>query len=490
MANGTATSRGGSDNRPSNVQPRRKTVSGAVRPCDHESDDDQATAMKLSWPSPSSSAPTSPTAPTAPTVPTSTASQKSSGHKRSFSGSILQKLNLLRHAPSQDASSLVKETRQRSPKREKSRPSIDDDDDDHDDDVTPKASRMASVKAEGAIPSALAQVKGRKRKGSLRKTALLGGRRITADGRERKNSLSIKSPLSKSSSQPQGAIDLAASPEEAKGYRSGSDERGLLSPEDARSTVRPLPAPRRQFSYESSTAASSIESTWSGDAPAVTSTRLSLVTEAKAQQEIQSKTSNAATARSTHELGSPLDLKSPVSQTSYTSTTDDDDVLTFDRPTVANTAFGTAPGYPKPLPQQSISYLEAPSSHSSRRSTKKRHPERSPLSRTLSASSLHFPNEPESPHDYSTTATYGYAILVVTWLTFAVGMGSCLDLWSWAWDVGETPYAPPELEDDPTLPIVGYYPALMVLVAGVVGWGWCLVAWVGVKYFRHAKIEV
>ncbi|KAI7121442.1 hypothetical protein KC352_g32909, partial [Hortaea werneckii] len=115
MANGTATSRGGSDDRPSSVQPRRKTISGAMRPSDHESDDDQVTAMKLSWPSPSSSAPTSPTAPTAPTVPTSTASQKSSGHKRSFSGSILQKLNLLRHAPSQDASSLAKEALQKSP---------------------------------------------------------------------------------------------------------------------------------------------------------------------------------------------------------------------------------------------------------------------------------------------------------------------------------------------------------------------------------------
>lgn len=69
-------------------------------------------------------------------------------------------------------------------------------------------------------------------------------------------------------------------------------------------------------------------------------------------------------------------------------------------------------------------------------------------------------------------------------------MGSCLDIWSWAWDVGETPYAPPELEDDETLPIVGYYPALIVLTAGVVGWLWVGVAWVGMKYFRHAKIEV
>ncbi len=40
-------------------------------------------------------------------------------------------------------------------------------------------------------------------------------------------------------------------------------------------------------------------------------------------------------------------------------------------------------------------------------------------------------------------------------------------------DVGETPYAPPELEDDPTLPIVGYYPALMVMT-GVMAWVWSL----------------
>ena len=80
-------------------------------------------------------------------------------------------------------------------------------------------------------------------------------------------------------------------------------------------------------------------------------------------------------------------------------------------------------------------------------------------------------------------------VLFVTWLTFTVGMGSCLEIWSWAWDVGETPYAPPELEDDPTLPIVGYYPALIVLT-GVVAWVWITVAWIGMKYFRHAKIEV
>lgn len=79
-------------------------------------------------------------------------------------------------------------------------------------------------------------------------------------------------------------------------------------------------------------------------------------------------------------------------------------------------------------------------------------------------------------------------VLIVTWIVFVTGMGSCLGVWSWAWDVGETPYAPPELEDDPTLPIVGYYPALIILTS-VMAWVWVVVAWVGMKYFRHAKIS-
>ncbi|KAF1812731.1 hypothetical protein P152DRAFT_396376, partial [Eremomyces bilateralis CBS 781.70] len=91
--------------------------------------------------------------------------------------------------------------------------------------------------------------------------------------------------------------------------------------------------------------------------------------------------------------------------------------------------------------------------------------------------------------DYAETATWGWVILILTWVVFIVGMGSCLGVWSWAWDVGETPYAPPELEDDPTLPIVGYYPALLIL-SSVMAWVWVIVAWVGMKYFRHAKVGV
>lgn len=94
----------------------------------------------------------------------------------------------------------------------------------------------------------------------------------------------------------------------------------------------------------------------------------------------------------------------------------------------------------------------------------------------------------EGDWDYSETEWWGWVVLVVTWLVFVVGMGSCFGVWSWAWDVGTTPYAPPELEDDPTLPIVGYYPALIILTC-VMAWVWVVIAWIGMKYFRHARMS-
>ena len=97
--------------------------------------------------------------------------------------------------------------------------------------------------------------------------------------------------------------------------------------------------------------------------------------------------------------------------------------------------------------------------------------------------------DPDDEWDYSETEWWGWVVLIATWIVFVVGMGSCLGVWSWAWDVGETPYAPPDLEDDATLPITGYYPALIVCTA-VTSWVWVVVAWVGMKYFRHAKVGV
>ncbi|KAF5017387.1 hypothetical protein F66182_10681 [Fusarium sp. NRRL 66182] len=126
--------------------------------------------------------------------------------------------------------------------------------------------------------------------------------------------------------------------------------------------------------------------------------------------------------------------------------------------------------------------INSTASHQRRRSI---HRAKSPLSfGGLSSNTL----PAHEDWDYADTEWWGWVVLCTTWFVFVIGMGSCLDVWSWAWDVGKTPYAPPELEDDPTLPIVGYYPALMILT-GVMAWVWVVVAWVGMKYFRHAKIS-
>ncbi|KAK4177708.1 hypothetical protein QBC36DRAFT_326455 [Triangularia setosa] len=122
-----------------------------------------------------------------------------------------------------------------------------------------------------------------------------------------------------------------------------------------------------------------------------------------------------------------------------------------------------------------------------RRSTVQR--AKSPLALTSLAGLSTAPlPQPDSDWDYSETEWWGWVVLIVTWTVFVIGMGSCLGVWSWAWDVGTTPYAPPELEDDPTLPIVGYYPALIILSC-VMAWVWVVVAWVGMKYFRHARVS-
>ena len=430
---------------------RRITVSGPLP----DLEDDDATNMKASkenmkfpWSSPS--------APSSPVEQQTTVASSSPGkrteHRRSVSGNLLAKFNFLNRPPSREKENESELKPPKSPRSSKSRKSIDDDE--------PITSPVSPVKGDSAMAAVLKATKSRKRKGSLRKTALLGTRRLVTETRERRNSVLQRTPSLKQVQQIQAAH---------------ADEFG--------GELKPPPLPPREnssntlnekFSYENVNAASSSDSGWSESA-AATSARLSLLTDHRAHLE-QRKTSG--------ELKSPLDMKSPVSNASYASTTDDDDVLTFDRP---------ANGYlaqQKPLSSTATSYF--PDASVSRRpSHKSRKHSRSPLSQNLTSALSTFPASPLAlePHDYTETEYWGWVILVVTWLIFTVGMGSCLEIWSWAWDVGETPYAPPELEDDPTLPIVGYYPALIVLT-GVVAWVWITVAWVGMKYFRHAKIEV
>jgi hypothetical protein len=346
------------------------------------------------------------------------------------------------------------------------------------------------------LASALKQNKTRKRKGSLRKTALLGGRKILSEGRERKGSFSLLQRSGSAAKQKQTtsvqpeheeAVVMDNEPESPltdDGYEEQASSAQVVKVEPS----RPARDLRSKHSHEESIASTTSDTSWPEPA-AVSAARLALLTEH--QSHISHQEGRSRTGTRVNDLGSPLDMESPVSQASYTSTTtDDDDVLTFDRPAKPPNA-GNA--VPPPLLSSATSYFPSLSSTSSLATRRRSSKRRSPLSRTLplnaASTSAPYTVSSELGHDYTETAYWGWVLLIVTWITFTVGMGSCLEIWSWAWDVGETPYAPPELEDDPTLPIVGYYPALMVLT-GVVSWVWITVAWVGMKYFRHAKIEV
>jgi hypothetical protein len=204
------------------------------------------------------------------------------------------------------------------------------------------------------------------------------------------------------------------------------------------------------------------------------------VSEATPRPSMQGYASGASripTHINTHPLGTEDQLViSPTSAAAYTSTTDEEDILSIS----SHNSLPLRGGPSASL--GSDSYFPSGFLARSRPSKKPK----SPLSiGGLAASPLPVADE---EWDYSETEWWGWVVLIVTWVVFVTGMGSCLGVWSWAWDVGETPYAPPELEDDPTLPIVGYYPALIILTA-VMAWVWVVVAWVGMKYFRHAKIS-
>ncbi|KAG5990108.1 hypothetical protein E4U52_004943 [Claviceps spartinae] len=160
---------------------------------------------------------------------------------------------------------------------------------------------------------------------------------------------------------------------------------------------------------------------------------------------------------------------------SYNSTTDEEDTLQTAQPSRPTPSIDS-------VSSGSESYFAVRALAPRRRSFQQA---KSPLSYSgISKKSL----APDSEWDYSETEWWGWVVLTATWLVFVIGMGSCLNVWKWAWDVGKTPWAPPELEDDPTLPIDGYYPALIILT-GVMAWVWVVAAWVGMKYFRHAKIS-
>ncbi|KAL8770882.1 MAG: hypothetical protein Q9209_003533 [Squamulea sp. 1 TL-2023] len=272
------------------------------------------------------------------------------------------------------------------------------------------------------MAAALKQTKTRKRKGSLRKTALLGTGRLRSDS-------SAKSDANKEDHDAGAVAGSSSQPQ--------SSTEDLLTPTPLPPKIQP-PVPWVSHPVHGILHKALIEHTPAGKA-----------------------------------------LQKPPT---LSSTTDEDHII------LDPTAPLTAQKLPIPLAKAasfssgsstSESYFPPQIAATNRRT---RHSPKSPLS-TVAAEAL--PSLEE--WDYSETRWWGWVVLIVTWIVFVVGMGSCLGVWSWAWDVGETPSAPPEFEDDDTLPIVGYYPALFILT-GVMAWVWVTVAWVGMKYFKHAKM--
>ncbi|MCJ1433271.1 hypothetical protein MMC27_002630 [Xylographa pallens] len=326
-------------------------------------------------------------------------------HKRSLSGSILSKLSFLRStAESRDTRNTSSQI-----------------------DGIDEAYERFHSSQHGPNPSQDPK-KTRRRKGSLRKTAILGTGRLRLENREERSS----------SSELMDTVQLEPDINGAALPQSPSPESG----DD-------LPTPRQSHDR-----ASSVE-TSDSNGP-IRSMRLLHDNDS---DEILPFTS--------------LNRKPTLGDM---STTDDDDVLTFSRISNLSSSVGSLK-----KPVGGDSYFPIDTAGPQRRRSMNR--PKSPLA-TL-------PLDPiisTEDWDYADTEWWGWVILVVTWIVFVVGMGSCFGVWSWAWDVGETPYAPPELNDDPTLPIVGYYPALIMLTA-IMAWVWVTVAWVGMKYFKHAKIS-
>lgn len=363
------------------------------------------------------------------------------GHKRSLSGSILSRFSFFRSANDQ-----LPEFRRE----------------------TKHTVAILTPQENQAPKQSTKQNKNRKQKGSLRKKVLLGTENARTSGRNRSKT-QVESP--KRSHESGRRYSLSHHGKIYNHHEADGDDGDI----DTNPASSGNATPKFISNNDDREAASSHEYGW----PSV-------------------PTNNPVTRRAGNELNARIHqqtngaippIKSPYSSVAsqpYASTTDDDDGITISRTSLANIA-SAQKSSSSSSPSPANSYYNISSQPYSgvtpiprRRVSHKIHSHPSPVTHSSIP-------QIEDEWDYSETEWWGWFVLLVTWIVFVVGMGSCFGVWSWAWDVGETPYAPPELEDDPTLPIVGYYPALIVMTF-VMAWVWVVVAWVGMKYFRHAKV--
>ncbi|KAF4762488.1 hypothetical protein N7455_002008 [Penicillium solitum] len=361
----------------------------------------------------------------------------SSSHKRSVSSSLLSKLSFF-HVSQTAHTSL-----------DRHHPDMDHDGDEDLHSGIPQSTGKGGTTSSRAMSAALAQHRTRRRRGSLRKTALLGTRLESRDKRATaKAAEALEALRAEPSRLPAADLQAAIQP---KDQTPSNNEITQYSPresvaldDDRDDTQQP---------------------TW--------------FRAANTQIPIRPSISHRRQGLAQHNL--------------QEQATDDEDFVSF--PPLHSNSTSTAAGTgTSPKIISAGLHISPPSSSSGSFYSLQPQPEPAylPVHRHKSSPLVTHPVEmkssPDVDIDYSETEWWGWIILIVTWLVFVVGIGSCFEVWSWAWDVGETPYAPPELEDDPTLPIVGYYPALIILTA-VMSWVWVVVAWVGMKYFKHANIS-
>lgn len=361
----------------------------------------------------------------------------SSSHKRSVSSSLLSRISFLR----------VNQTAHTSIDRHHTDMDHDGDEDLHSD--IPQNTGKGGTTSSRAMSAALAQHRTRRRRGSLRKTALLGTRLESRDKRATaKAAEAIEALRAEPSRLPAADLQAAIQPKDQTPSNNGttqySPRESVALDDDRDDTQQP---------------------TWfrAANTQILTRPSISRRRQGLAQHNLQEQA------------------------------TDDEDLVSF--PPLHSNSTPTAAGTStSPKIISAGLHISPPSSSSGSFYSLQPQPEPAylPVHRHKSSPLVTHPVEmkssPDVDIDYSETEWWGWIILIVTWLVFVVGIGSCFEVWSWAWDVGETPYAPPELEDDPTLPIVGYYPALIILTA-VMSWVWVVVAWVGMKYFKHANIS-
>uniref|UniRef100_A0A060T9D0 ARAD1C37158p n=1 Tax=Blastobotrys adeninivorans TaxID=409370 RepID=A0A060T9D0_BLAAD len=81
----------------------------------------------------------------------------------------------------------------------------------------------------------------------------------------------------------------------------------------------------------------------------------------------------------------------------------------------------------------------------------------------------------------------GYLVTLASWTLLIIGVGFMYGLWSRVTGTYEPHTTNNHLFEDITgYPIRNYHVCLLILT-GVVLWVWCIISWMGMKFFRHAK---